>query len=93
MDIYEDHCPPNRVWLDQCDETLAFVKLHPGTTALQVGGAVYPWAAQNPDRAKAEATRTAFARRRLDTLVDAGLVAREMDRWTCCYRATTAATS
>jgi hypothetical protein len=87
--IYGYRCHPNRVWLDQCDEALAFVKIHPGTTALEVGAAIYPWGdthegytLRNP-----AATRTAFARRRLDTLVDAGFVVREMDGWTCCYRA------
>lgn len=76
--IYGDRCPPNRVWLDQCDEALAFVKIHPGATAEEVGRAIYPWPdlhegyqLRNPARTKA-----AFADRRLRTLVDAGFVLR-----------------
>lgn len=88
MGDVDDRCAPNRVRLDQCDEALAFVKNHPGATALEVGRAIYPWPdphdgykLRNPP-----ATMTAFARRRLDTLVDHGLLRREMDGWTCCYR-------
>ena len=75
--VYGGRCPPGRVWLDQCDEALDFVKSHPGASASEVGDAIYPWPeGQNRDPAKAATTRTAFGRRRLDTLVDAGFVRR-----------------
>ena len=82
-----DRCPPNRVWRDQCDETLAFVVTHPGCTAEDVGAEIYPW--PNPHdgyRLRApERTRTAFARRRLLTLLDAREVLRSREdgltRW------------
>ena len=68
-----DRCPPNRVRRDQCDEALAFVAAHPGCTAVEVGAEIYPW--PNPHegyRLRApDTTRTAFAKRRLLTLLDA----------------------
>ena len=86
--IYGDRCPPGRVCLDQCDEALEFVKSRPGATAEEVGDAIYPW--PNPHEGyrlrNPTATRTAFARRRLDTLRDAGFVRRERgDGGACRY--------
>lgn len=69
--------PPNRVWRDQCDEALEFLRAHPGCTAEEVGDAIYPW-----EGASASA-REAFAARRLETLRDRGEAwkAREGARW------------
>jgi len=71
LDQAANRTPAGQVMADQCDDALQYVLDNPGVRASEVGNAIYPWEGAKPQ------AMTAYARRRLNTLVTAGKLRRD----------------